>query len=98
MPVLVQKFLTRNFFFCIRSNYSNRAVIRINQTKYSYMKIFITKIKQITVYYTVKHISLTSEENNKYLPINLGGDKKSLLGIGTFLVMYSQTTSMLYFN
>lgn len=30
--------------------------------------------------------------------MSLGSEVKSLTGIGIFLTMYSQTTSMLYFN
>lgn len=33
-----------------------------------------------------------------YLPISLGWDVKSRKGIGIFLQMYSQMTSILYFN
>ena len=33
-----------------------------------------------------------------FLPINLGSDKKSLLGTGIFLTIYSHITSILYLS
>ena len=39
---------------------------------------------------------MNKESNN--LPISLGCDVKSRMGIGMFLQMYSQMTSILYFN
>ena len=48
-------------------------------------------------YTTHRHTHIINNTITR-LPISLGGDKKSLLGIGTFLVMYSHTTSMLYLS
>ena len=41
---------------------------------------------------------LKKDKSVGYLPISLGSDVKSLIGIGIFLQMYSHMTSILYFN
>ena len=41
---------------------------------------------------------ITQKSYQNHLPISRGSDVKSLIGIGIFLQIYSQMTSMLYFS